>query len=201
MSLAEATPSHASPRRGSRRADPELVRACVEGRAAAWDEVVRRYSRLVYSIPRRYGFSDSDSEDVYQNVFAILLRRLPQLRDETRLSAWLITTTHRECWRTKSWAGRHGSLDEQLLPDCMVPDEAEAGRWEQQHLVQTALDRVGGRCRDLLTALFQSPGRPDYEAISRSLGIPVGSIGPTRARCFDKLRPILESLGVQEDSE
>jgi RNA polymerase sigma factor (sigma-70 family) len=152
----------------------------------------------VYSIPRRYGFPEADAEDVFQNVFAILLRRLPQLRDETRLSAWLITTTHRECWRTRAWVGRHGAIDEQTLPDRGIPDEADAARWEQQDLVRAALDRLGGRCRELLIALFQSPGRPDYEAISRSLGLPVGSIGPTRARCFDKLRPILESVGANE---
>ena len=199
MPAPEATSKARIPQRQSRRADPALVQACLDGRAAAWDEIVRRYSRLVYSIPRKYGFSDADAEDVYQNVFAILVRRLPQLRDQTRISAWLITTTHRECWRAKAFIGRHGPLDESTLPERMSPDEDDAADWERQHLVRMALDELGGKCQSLLTALFLASKRPDYEAIGRTLGIPVGSIGPTRARCFEKLRPILRSLGVEDE--
>jgi RNA polymerase sigma factor (sigma-70 family) len=177
--------------------DPLLVRACLAGDDAAWEELVDRYGRLVYSIPRRLGFSEADAEDVFQNVFVTLLRNLGQLRDQTRLSAWLITTTRRETWRL----GRRGTrraedeLDESLPAD--EPDSLDdVLRWEREQGVRQAMRRLDDRCRELLTALFLEPATPSYEAIASRLGIPVGSIGPTRARCFKKLDAILRELGI-----
>ena len=78
------------------RNDLQLIQACLAGRHDAWDELVDRFKRLVYSIPRRYGFSDADADDVFQNVFIILYRKLDTVRDHERLAGWLIRTTHRE---------------------------------------------------------------------------------------------------------
>ena len=176
------------------RRTPDPIEACLRGDKRAWDEIVERYGRLVYSIPRRYGMSDADADEVFQNVFLILFRRLRSLEDRERLSAWLITTTHRECWRIGRQSGMVG-LDEQIA-DVGEPNTEDAVRWEQQHLVRVALETLGGRCEALLQRLFLNGGGGSYEDIARELGMKAGSIGPTRARCFRKLERILVDLGV-----
>lgn len=177
--------------------DPLLVRACLAGDDGAWNELVDRYGRLVYSIPRRLGLSEADAEDVFQNVFVTLLRSLGQLRDQTRLSAWLITTTRRETWRLGRTGARRAEdeLDESLPADDPAALD-DVLRWEREDGVRQAMLRLDGRCRELLTALFLEPATPSYEAVASRLGIPVGSIGPTRARCFKKLDAILRELGI-----
>lgn len=187
----------------SRRAtlgDAALVRACLDGDAGAWDEILRRFGRLVYSIPRRYGFSDADADDVFQCVMTILFRKLDTVRDLDRLSAWLIRTTHRECYRIGKRSGRYAELDRDI-EDVNEPCDEDAALWEQRQLVRQGLRRLGGRCEQLLTALFVAPGQPNYEQIARRLGMKVGSIGPTRARCFEKLERILVDLGLGADRD
>ena len=95
--MTENRPDADSPPEWAQLNDAALVHACLAGDQRAWDELVERYGRLVYGIPRRMGFSAADADDVFQNVFAILLRYLSDLRDYTRLAAWLVTTTRREC--------------------------------------------------------------------------------------------------------
>ena len=169
----------------------------MRGDQRAWNTLVDRYARLVFSIPKRYGFGDSDSDDVAQSVFLILFRKLDQLQDQQRLSAWLITTTHRECWRLgKKNPVTAGELDRHI-EDVNEPSEEKAQRWEQQHLVQQGLAELGGRCEALLRMLFLEQGAPDYETIAEQLDMKVGSIGPTRARCFRKLEAILLEMGVE----
>jgi RNA polymerase sigma factor (sigma-70 family) len=177
------------------QSDPALVQACLRGEESAWEELVDRYERLVYSIPRRLGLSAADADDVFQNVFATLVRRLGDLRDQSRLSAWLITTTYRESWRIGKRAERHAPLDERMA-DAAAPPLDEVARWEREQLVRQALRRLDDRCRDLVTALFLEPDTPGYQAIAERLGMSVGSIGPTRARCFKRLEGILIELGV-----
>ncbi len=178
--------------------DPALIKACLEGKQASWDELVNRYGRLVYSIPRRFGFSDADSDDVVQNVFAILFGNLDSVRDRDRLPAWLIRTTHRECYRIGKQAGRYSEL-EAVIEDVGSPPEDRVLTWERQQLVRQALRRLGGLCEQLLTALFLAGGRPSYETIADQLGMKVGSVGPTRTRCFAKLERILVSMGLSVD--
>ncbi|MBI5863956.1 MAG: sigma-70 family RNA polymerase sigma factor [Planctomycetes bacterium] len=83
----------------SNTSDPSLVQACLDGSQQAWNELVDRYERLVYSVALKSRLSAADADDVFQTVFFSLHRNLPQLKDQARLSAWLITTTHRESWR------------------------------------------------------------------------------------------------------
>jgi len=181
--------------------DPGLVRACLDGDEGAWEELVERYKRLVYAIPRRMGFSSEDSDDVFQNVFVALYRRLGELRDQTRLSSWLITTTRRECWRLGKRGGRKAGLEQaELVPDGGDLPEEEIARLERDQLVRQAIRRLDDRCRELLTALFLAPVTPSYDALALQLGMPVGSIGPTRARCFTKLEALLRAMGVDGDA-
>ncbi len=177
------------------RSDPALVQACLAGGQDAWHELIDRYGRLVLSIPRRYGWSEADADDVFQIVFSILYRKLDTIRDHAQLSAWLISTTHRECYRIGRRSRRYTELD-QTVVDAAGPSDEQVVAWERQHLVREALRRLGGRCEELLTALFLAPGRPDYQAVATQLGVKVGSIGPTRGRCFKKLEKILIEIGI-----
>ncbi len=177
------------------RSDPALIQACLRRDEIAWNELVERYGRLVYSIPRRYGLSAADADDVFQNVFTMVLRKLDSLRDQTRFSAWLITTTHRECIRLSKLARAHADLDE-IATDIGAPPPDQVQRWERQHLVHQALSQLDPRGRELLKALFFDSTTPSYEEIAVRLGMAVGSIGPTRARCFKKLEAILNAMGV-----
>jgi len=189
--------SKTRPQRGSLagRTEAALVQACLDGQDAAWREVVDRYGRLVYSIPKRYGLSDADADDVFQTVFAILFRKLDQLREASRLTAWLVRTTHRECYRVGKKSGRYADLD-RAIEHVAEPTQDDAEVWEARHLVRQALRQLGGRCEELLTALFLAPGKPSYEVIARQLGMKVGAIGPTRARCFRKMEKTLLELGL-----
>lgn len=178
--------------------DPDLIQACLKGEEAAWKEFVSRYGRLVYSIPRRYGLSASDAEDVFQNVFAIALKRLESLHSQQSLAAWLITVTHRETQHVATRRTPTEELDE-WLEDAQAPPHDQVQQWERQHLVHQALARLENPCRELLKALFLDPDPASYEQIAQKLGIPLGSIGPTRARCFKKLEAILSALGFDPD--
>lgn len=184
------------------RSDPGLVRACLDGDALAWEELVERYQRLVYSIPRRMGFSAEDADDVFQNVFVALYRGMGELRDQTRLSSWLITATRRECWRLGKDGARSTVLTQEraeAIADELAAPAEEIAQLERDQLVREAVRRLDVRCRELLTALFLAPTPPSYDALARQLAMPVGSIGPTRARCFRKLEAILLSVGVVAD--
>lgn len=175
--------------------DQELVQACLNGAPGAWNVLVDRYSRLVYSIPRRYRLSEADADDVFQSVFTHLFQQLSTLRDQSRLASWLMTTAHRESWRVSRRAARSVNLDD-VISNLAEPDAELCQMLERQHLVRQGLSELGGRCEKLLTALFFDPEHPDYETIAARLGVTVGSIGPSRARCFEKLMRILRRLGI-----
>jgi RNA polymerase sigma factor (sigma-70 family) len=181
--------------------DPVLIQSCLAGDESAWEELVDRYGRLVYAIPKRMGLSDSDAQDVFQDVFLTLLRHLGDVRDHTRLSAWLITTTRREALRYGRVGGRRvESVLEEAIVDDAPPPVDDVVRWEREQAVRQAIRRLDARCRELLTMLFLEPVTTRYETIATRLGMPVGSIGPTRARCFKKLDAILRQMGIDDSA-
>ncbi len=167
--------------------------ACLAGDQDAWRELVARYSRLVYSIPRRYRLDSEVCDDVFQEVFAVFVRQLPGIRRRTGLPKWFITTTHRVCrqWFTQTDAT---TTDESKLLSARRPPPDMLVQLEQQHLVRQALRRLGGRCEQLLVALYTNQGGPGYEEVSTKLDMPQGSIGPARARCLRKLLEIMDSM-------
>ncbi len=172
--------------------DAELVEACLEGDQDAWTALVRRYERLVFSIPRRYGFSTAACEDVFQEVFVIVVGQLRNIRNRAGLPKWFITTTHRVC---RQVADRTPPLvDASVLALLGAPDPDEVDRIEMQHLIRVALGRLDARCEELVSSLYVAAVRPSYEELARRLGIPLGSIGPTRARCLAALMEILTRL-------
>jgi RNA polymerase sigma factor (sigma-70 family) len=135
---------------------------------------------------------------VHQTVFASLIHHLGDVRDRERLSSWLITTATRECWRLRRLAATRNarSTEVDLETSVEVPmPETDRGE-ERRQLVREALDRLNDRCRHLLRVLFSGSDEPHYPKIAEQLDIPVGSIGPTRARCLSKLEAILRTLGL-----
>jgi RNA polymerase sigma factor (sigma-70 family) len=179
-----------------------LVLRCRAGDAQAWSALVRRYQRLVYAVARRAGCDEHASADVFQTVFARLFEHLPRIRQPETLQAWIVTTTKREALRERHRTGRTVSMTrhdgdlEAALEDTLADDsplaEAALESLQQLDLVRDAIDRLDTRCRDLLLLLFSDEDeRLPYEEVSRRLDIPVGSIGPTRARCLGKLRQLV----------
>jgi RNA polymerase sigma factor (sigma-70 family) len=188
-------PAPASSLSSAYRSDPALVQGCLDGDETAWKQLVDRYGRLVYSIPRRYGLSVADAEDIFQNVFTIVFRQLGSLRDQTRLSAWVITITHRQTQRLLRGLPDHESIDDEAnSADAQALEGIQ--RWERRQMLHEAMSQLDPRCRQLLTDLLRE-SVPNYEELAGRLGMAVGSIGPTRARCFKKLEAILAALGFE----
>jgi RNA polymerase sigma factor (sigma-70 family) len=177
--------------------DEALLQACRGGDASAWEALVARYQRLIYSICHQTGLNPEQSADVFQGVFTALIHQLDRIDQPALLGAWIATTTRRQAWgvvRRKSAVEL--SLGDELLQATMLPDNALLPdeivlRQEQQHYVRTAVLALDERCRRLLTLLFYRPDPASYDEIAVTLGIRTGSIGPTRARCLQKLRALL----------
>jgi RNA polymerase sigma factor (sigma-70 family) len=168
------------------RSAEDIVDRCLRGDARAWDEFVDRYQRLVWSVARSYRLPVEDCDDVTQAVLVAALRHLADLRDPAKAASWLVTSAHRESWRVAR--ARRRTVD--LVGDFASvsdPDPERAADLESLHGMRVALDALGDPCRALLVALF-AENEPHYPDIARKLGMPVGSIGPTRARCLSKLR-------------
>jgi RNA polymerase sigma factor (sigma-70 family) len=176
--------------------DEKLLQACRRGDESAWEALVERYQRLIYTIPRRAGLDEDQAAEVFQEVFTTLFEKLNDIEQPERLQAWLVTTARRKTWRliTREKRLQHplgdteeGEPELEKLPDpSALPDEVLM-RLEEQHRVRTALADLDERCRKLLTMLFYQPEPPPYAEIAAAIGTTEGSIGPTRARCLKKL--------------
>ena len=172
---------------------------CLEGDERAWTALVRRYQPLVYAVARSYRLSEEDLGDVFQDVFTALVRGMPRLRDARALCRWLSSTTDRIAFtlalRRRREAARNTAepIEDRPVADPGEPVGADLEALEERLLVRLALGRIGRRCQELLDALYAEDAQ-DYRAIGRTLGMPVGSIGPTRARCIQRLRESLESV-------
>lgn len=176
----------------SARSDAKLIELCLRGDERAWADLVNRYERLVFSLGRSEGLSRSDAEDLVQSVFLTLVQSLASVRESSQLSLWLRTVSRRTAWRYRDQARRFDRPSSTDIED--HPDSQNDLTDAQVDLVtlEQALAELGDRCEELLVRLYFSDGDCSYASISRELDIPVGSIGPTRARCLDKLRAILE---------
>jgi RNA polymerase sigma factor (sigma-70 family) len=174
------------------RDDPivvDLVNRARDGDKAAWDELVERYAPLVWSVCRRYRLAPADTDDVGQSVWLRLIEHLPGLREAAALPGWIATTTQRECYRLLRASSRVEPVDPAESTDVVVPAiaEEEVLRHERRTVLRSAFKELSDRCQALLTLLTSDPPTA-YDEISRRLELPIGSIGPNRARCLDRLR-------------
>ena len=169
-----------------------LVARARNGEKQAWHDLVERYAPLIWSICRRYQLSCADADDVGQAVWLKLLDQLAALRDPAALPGWLATTTQRECGHVLRAARRpqapgHPPGVENVANQQPPVPEQELLRAERHAALREALTHLPPDGQQLITMLIQDPPVP-YTKISAKLGIPVGSIGPNRARCLKKLR-------------
>jgi len=183
------------------RADEEIFDAIRAGDAEAWRELVGRYERLVMSVPLGLGLSPHDAEEVFQATWRTLYEHVRSIRQPGRIAFWIRTTARRESWRQGQKRSQENlgsaELDSLTALPSSVPDPAdELGRREAHAEVVAGLDQLGPRCRLLLTRLFLESPAPSYDEVSEELDMPVGSIGPTRIRCLEKLAMILGAKGA-----
>jgi RNA polymerase sigma factor (sigma-70 family) len=176
-----------------------LVARAATGDQSAWNEIVERYAPLVWSICLRYGLDREDIDDVGQSVWLLLVEKLGSLREPAALPGWLVTTTQHECLRVIRATQRHAHAE--LPPEDQMPSdpgaviEREILAAERDAALRAAFAELPRRCRELLSMLVSDPPCR-YEDISAALGMPVGSIGPMRARCLARLRRSPHVTGI-----
>jgi RNA polymerase sigma factor (sigma-70 family) len=180
----------------SRGRDDALVTGLVtrarNGERQAWDALVERYAPLIWSICRRHRLEAAEAEDAAQNVWLKLVDQLDNIRDPAALPGWLATTTRRECGHILRIAGHPCDAGHALAAGTIPDDHAEAAEQdllaaERHAALREALGQLPPGCQQLLALLIHDPAL-SYAEISARLGIPAGSIGPSRRRSLDKLR-------------
>lgn len=186
------------------RSTAVLLAHATAGDQRAWDALVEQHARLLWSVARSYRLDQADAADVVQTTWLRLVEHLDRIEDPSRLVGWLVTTTRRECLRVLRRSGRErlvsaddGTLDivdeaAQPLDASLINDERNAELWR-------AFSQLPERCQRLLRIAVAMPKA--YDEVSAALGMPVGSIGPTRARCLTRLRALLDGTGLADGSD
>ena len=172
----------------------ELLKAAASGHSAAWDTIVDRFSSLLWAVARSFRLNQDDAADVVQNTWLKLLDHLDSIKEPEALAGWLQTTARFEALSMLRRRGReHLVRDDDLaervvdvesldLDTALLSDERDAHLWR-------CFTQLSEQCQRLLRVLMATD-RPSYAAVSESLGMPIGSIGPNRMRCLDKLRAL-----------
>jgi RNA polymerase sigma factor (sigma-70 family) len=175
--------------------DRDLIQACRRGDLHSWERLLDKYERLVFSIPLNYGLSHDDAADISQLTFTILIQSLDKLHEDSRLGPWLATIARRHTWRWLKRVHRESTGEyEDLAASAVLLGKSSASpidRWELLEWLNYGLALIGERCHDLLLALYFDPQEPSYDEVAARLGMPVGSLGPTRARCLEHLKRVL----------
>ena len=170
------------------------VRDAAAGDAAAWDQLMDSYGRLIWSITRDYRLSDSDASDVVQTTWLRLVEHIGRLEHPERVGAWLATTARNECLRCISARKRIVFLGEEHGLEAMAASDQPADETvlaaERARTVREALKLLPHRWQRLMELIM---AEQPYAVIADRLSVPVGSIGPTRRRCLDRLRTLLEA--------
>ena len=175
----------------SSAAVPELVNSAIAGDARAWRGLVDRFTPLVRAVARRYGLSAADAEDVCQTVWLRVVEHLGEIREPRALPGWIVTVTRNEALRLVSGQRRTVPIDPQVDPRLDQIDHADVAdnllHLEVRQTVRSGVVDLQPRHRDLLLLFLDEP-EMSYGQISDRLGMPHGSIGPTRARSLEKLQ-------------
>jgi len=191
-------------RLGSRvveRDDAELVRSCRAGSQAAWDELVDRYQRLIYSIPRRAGLSEEQAADVFQEVFLTLLQKIDEIEQPDRIRSWIVTTAKFKTWATvRGEKGFYSPETEEEMESEManLRDASPLAddvliELEEQHLIRTALLELEERCQKIISMIYLRDPAASYQQVAEAINVGETSISPMRSRCLKKLEKILSS--------
>jgi RNA polymerase sigma factor (sigma-70 family) len=179
------------PDRGARIAG--LVSAARDGSEDALGQIVTEFSPMLWHVARAAGLSPDDAQDVVQTVWMSLLSHLDDIHTHAALAGWLVTTTRREAWRVRGAGRKQVPADQDWLaelPDRGPGSEELAIIGDGRRALWSAIGQLTPRCQELLRIIAFVP-RPDYRAVAAELGMPVGSIGPTRGRCLAKLRALM----------
>jgi RNA polymerase sigma factor (sigma-70 family) len=180
-----------------------LVRAASAGDQAAWTTITEKFTNLLWSVARSYRLSQDDAADVVQNTWLRLLENLTRIEKPEALPGWLATTSRREALGLLRRRGREvlAREDEDSFdgPDAraldldtaLLEDERDVHLW-------TCFEKLSERCRQLLRVLMATD-RPAYTEVAAAFEMPIGSIGPTRMRCLDRLRVLLAESGYPFD--
>jgi RNA polymerase sigma factor (sigma-70 family) len=165
----------------------QLLADCRDGDAEAWNRLVERYERLVFSVALHNGLSREDAADVTQTVFVVLLESLDRIRMDESLGFWLMTVSRRNAWRIRKRRQRE-SLSNAVVE---LPDDPVSA-WDDVVVVHEALEQLAPPCRELILALYFDPSAPSYAEIAARMDRAPGGIGPLRARCLERLRALME---------
>lgn len=186
-----------SPPRETTAEDEKLVQECLKGDERAWNRLIDKYKRLIYSVPVKYGLSPEDSADIFQNVCVDLFTNLAKLRKIESLRSWLITVATHKCFHYKKHQRQDVELDameREVAEDVAAAPEIVQEIQEEQ-AVRDAIQKLSPRCADLVRMLFfEQPPLP-YAEVAQKLGLATGSIGFIRGRCLNRLQKILGELG------
>lgn len=174
----------------------DLVDAALHGDRTAWNAIVDRYNRLVWSVVRGYRLGDASAADVAQTVWLRLVENLDRIREPERLPSWLAATARNEALRVLRSSQRMvpTEFDFDLEDESVADVDETLIRDERLARLGAAFKKISADCRQLLRLLATDPPL-DYDTISELIGRPKGSIGPTRARCISKLHRVLGGRG------
>ncbi|TWP38194.1 RNA polymerase sigma factor [Leekyejoonella antrihumi] len=164
------------------------------GDALALDELVRALSPVLWQVVRAYRLDHGQAEDAVQSTWLALVRNADAISEPAAVGSWLTTTARREAWRQARRARQADPLDDDVLErSTPAARSAEATALERDagNVLWAGVSQLSERCQRLLRVIAFSD-RPDYAALAADLGMPVGSIGPTRGRCLDKLKTLLQ---------
>jgi RNA polymerase sigma factor (sigma-70 family) len=176
----------------------KLVRGAADGDEVAWRGLVARFSNLVWAVARAHRLGNADAADVYQTTWLRLAEHIGRIEQPDRVGAWLATAARRECLQSLRMSAKSSPTDDMdrldITPAVGNPTEEAvlAAETEREDAARAAamwraFERLSGRCRELLRILMASPP-PSYAEVAAALELPLGSIGPTRARCLQRLR-------------
>lgn len=182
------------------KSDAELIEACRRGSEIAWDALVDRYQRLIFTVSRRAGLSEEQAADVLQEVFLTLFEKLDDIEQPERIRSWIVTTAKFKTWGAiRRNKGIYSPVTEDAmelemanLPDSAPLADARLIELEEQHLIRTALKELEERCRTILAMIYLRETAASYAAVAAAIGVGETSISPMRARCLQKLAKILQ---------
>jgi RNA polymerase sigma factor (sigma-70 family) len=181
------------------KSDAELIKACRRREETAWNELVDRYQRLIFTIPRRAGLSEEQSADILQEVFLTLFEKLDAIEQPDKIRSWIVTTAKFKTWGViRREKGLFSPETEEEMEQEMsglrdnspLADEILI-ELEQQHLIRTALKELEERCRKILSMIYLRDAAASYAEVAVEIGVGETSISPMRARCLKKLAKIL----------